>query len=265
MPKRKSNVKIENGKVVLSDKVLKIIESWRTEENSIWIDEYLNLLLNNSIVDCKKSRGHHIIPCFVFKDDSHKTRKETEPLADKIEGNLIELSVCNHLVAHYHIWKIFKNNLDAKMAFQRSCKQENIDNLTQEEVYIIGKMEEECAKTNKTEEEIKAKNKEYNEIHKEERNRKKREYNKTHKKEKTEYNKRYRELHEDDVKKKRKIYNEIHREERNRKGKEYRHQPCYDPIKNDFCTYTALRARKKRNKEKYKNVIPKDCIIKDGE
>jgi len=265
MPKRKSNVKIENGKAVLSDEVLKIIESWRTEENSIWIDEYLNLLLNNSIIDCKKSRGHHIIPCFVFKDDTHKTRKETEPLADKIEGNIIELSICNHLVAHYYIWKIFKNNLDAKIAFQRSCKQENIDNLTQEEIYIIGRMEEECAKTNKTEEEIKAKNKEYNTIHREERNRKNREYNKTHKKEKAEYNKRYRELHEDDVKKKRKIYNEIHREERNRKGKERGNQQCYDPKENEYCTLYALNARKKRNKEKYKDVIPKDCVIKDEE
>ena len=262
MPKRKSNVKIENGKAVLSDEVLKIIESWRTEENSIWIDEYLNLLLNNSIVDCKKSRGHHIIPCFVFKDDTHKTRKETESLADKIEGNIIELSICNHLVAHYHIWKIFKNNLDAKMAFQRSCKQENIDNLTQEEVYIIGKMEEECAKTNKTEEEIKAKNKEYNEIHKEERNRKNREYNKTHKKEKAEYNKRYRELNEDDVKKKRKIYNEKNKEERNRKGKEYGNQKCYDPEEKNYCTLYALRTRKRRHPEKYKDVTPTDYIIK---
>ena len=35
---------------------------------------------------------------------------------------------------------------------------------------------------------------------------------------------------------------------------------CYDPKENDFCTYGALKSRKKRYAEKYKDVIPQDCI-----
>ena len=44
MPKRNSTVKIVDGKVVLSDEVLNIIESWRTEENSEWVDKYLEII-----------------------------------------------------------------------------------------------------------------------------------------------------------------------------------------------------------------------------
>lgn len=43
--------------------------------------------------------------------------------------------------------------------------------------------------------------------------------------------------------------------------KEFRE--CFDPIDNTFCTYNALRKRKWRNKEKYKNIILSECIIRD--
>ena len=68
MPRRKSNVKIENGKVVLSDEVLKIIESWRTEENSIWINQYFEYLSYESNLSAEKYNLHHIRPCCTFKD-----------------------------------------------------------------------------------------------------------------------------------------------------------------------------------------------------
>ena len=77
MSRRKSNVKIENGKVVLSDEVLKIIESWRTEENSIWIDKYKLILLDTSNISAEKFRSHHIILVFLFKDEIYSNRKKS--------------------------------------------------------------------------------------------------------------------------------------------------------------------------------------------
>ena len=39
------------------------------------------------------------------------------------------------------------------------------------------------------------------------------------------------------------------------------HQQCYDPKMKDFCTLGALRGRIYKNKELYKDINPKDCII----
>ena len=36
---------------------------------------------------------------------------------------------------------------------------------------------------------------------------------------------------------------------------------CFDPIKENNCTIKALKLRKCRNKEKYKDVNPINCII----
>ena len=60
-------------------------ESIRNEENSIWIDKYFEYLSDESNLIATKYRKHHIIPCFSFKDENHKTRKETLSLADKVE------------------------------------------------------------------------------------------------------------------------------------------------------------------------------------
>lgn len=46
--------------------------------------------------------------------------------------------------------------------------------------------------------------------------------------------------------------------------KKYKSQQCYDPKRENFCTLGALIGRKYRNKEKYKDVNPKNCIIKDN-
>lgn len=47
--------------------------------------------------------------------------------------------------------------------------------------------------------------------------------------------------------------------------KEYYAQKCYDPKENEMCTLSALAKRKMRNSEKYKDVIPTDCIFKSEE
>ena len=117
---RKANVKIENGKVVFSQEILDYFESLRNEETSEWINKCFEVLSDPSNFNAEKYNIHHIRPCFTFKDENHKTRKETEPLADEFNGNLIKLSVYNHLFIHYYLWKIF-NNKDSKLDFQRMC------------------------------------------------------------------------------------------------------------------------------------------------
>ena len=94
MPRRNSTTEIKNGKVVFSKEVLSYFESIRTEENGIWIDKYFEYLSDEENLSAEKYNGHHIIPCFTFKDETHRTRKETESLADKVEGNIIKLSIC---------------------------------------------------------------------------------------------------------------------------------------------------------------------------
>ena len=42
----------------------------------------------------------------------------------------------------------------------------------------------------------------------------------------------------------------------------HNNQKCIDPIKNNECTLSALQKRKRTNKELYKNINPRDCIIK---
>lgn len=48
-----------------------------------------------------------------------------------------------------------------------------------------------------------------------------------------------------------------------KKDKEKREKLCFDPIVKGVCTLCALRLRKYRNKEEYKDVILKDCLIED--
>ena len=40
-----------------------------------------------------------------------------------------------------------------------------------------------------------------------------------------------------------------------------RRQICIDPIIGDTITYSALQARKNRNKEKYKDVVLRQCLV----
>ena len=54
------------------------------------------------------------------------------------------------------------------------------------------------------------------------------------------------------------------KEEISEKHKKYNNQLCFDPTNGTKCTLGALMGRKCRNKEKYKDVNPKNCIIKDN-
>ena len=263
MPRRNSTTEIKNGKVVFSNEVLEYFESIRTEENSAWIDKYFEYLSDESNLSAEKYNGHHIIPCFTFKDETHRTKKETEPLADKVEGNIIELSIYNHLLAHYCLWKIYDNR-DSKNTMQRMCGEEKyIDTLTEQELKEIAILKEECAKKNLTEEERKKKKyarvKKYKNSHKQQVSEQGKRYRESHKEEKARYDKEYKRRNKEKIKKKNKENYENNKDKISEKGK----QLCFDPIKNKPCTLNALKCRKQRNKELYKDVTPTQCIIKN--
>ena len=269
MPRRNSTVEIVDGKVVFSQEVLSYFESIRTEENGTWIDKYFKYLSDKSNLTATKYSGHHIIPCFTFKDETHKNRKETEPLADKIEGNIIKLSVYNHLLAHHCLWKIY-NNRDSKTTIQR-MRKEDVDDLSENEIKEIAKIQEECAKENQTEEEKKNYRKEYywndregaiqraNEWAENNQDRVKKNKDNWYQRNKEKISQKNKENRE-----------ELRIKERKRRHKnkeriaELDARPCRDPIReNEICTWNALKKRKHRNKELYKDVILPNRLIKD--
>ena len=231
--------KIKNGKVVFSDEIIEYYENIRTEENSEWIDGYFDVLSDVSNFDSKKYNQHHIRPCCTFKDENHKNRSQTQELGDAFNGNIIKLSVYNHLFAHYYLWKIF-DDIDLRTAFQRMCGEgKYIDNLTEDEIREIAKLNEECANENKTEEEYKEYRKQWYENNKEERSKKAKE---RYEKDKERY--------------------ENNKEEISKQRKERNQKLCEDPIKGDKCKYSTLNARKYSHPDLYVGIIASKCIIK---
>ena len=151
MANRNSTVEIKDGEVVFSEEVLSYFENLRNEENSEWIDKYFDILSDSSNFDALKFNIHHIRPCFTFKDNEHTKRKETKSLGDKFNGNLIKLSIYNHILAHHCLWKIF-DNWDSKNTFQHMCGIKiYIENLSENELCKIASLREECVqkKSNK--------------------------------------------------------------------------------------------------------------------
>ena len=286
MPRRNSTTEIKDGKVVFSKEVLSYFESIRTEENGAWIDKYFEYLSDEENLSAEKYNGHHIIPCFTFKDETHRTRKETEPLANKVEGNIIKLSIYNHILAHYCLWKIF-DNYNSKHAIQYTIgKDKEINDLSENQIKEIARIREECAEKNQTEEEMKEKQKEYRKSEKGKENQRKRsaKYNNTHKELVSKRKKKYRENNKDKISQywseyyknnKDEIYKNKKEYRKNNKEKcqEYNHeynekyfkQLCYDPIKNDYPTLGALRGRIYNHKELYKNIIPTECVIEENQ
>ena len=286
MPRRNSTVEIVDGKVVFLKEVLSYFESIRTEENSAWIDKYFEYLSDEENLTAEKYNGHHIIPCFTFKDETHRTRKETEPLADKVEGNIIKLSIYNHILAHYCLWKIF-DNYNSKHAIQYTIgKDKEINDLSENQIKEIARIREECAEKNQTEEEMKEKQKEYrmsergkesqrkrsakyNNSHKELVSKRKKKYRETHKEEISQYWSEYYKNNKEQVDKTHKKYRDEHKEDYQKYNHEYSEkyfkQLCYDPIKNDYPTLGALRGRIYNHKELYKNIIPTECIIEENQ
>ena len=320
MPRRNSTVEIKDGKVVFSQEILEYFENIRNEKNSEWIDKYFEVLNNEENINAEKYSVHHIIPCFTFKDENIKNRKDTEHIADSIEGNKIKLSHYNHIFAHFYLWKIY-NNQDSNHSFRQMCGKKYTNDLTEDELKNIATLIEECAKENKTEEEIKEHSREYyiknkdsilekrkqkynenrdeileqrkiyNQENKEmisERKKKKykenrdeilenkKEYYKENRDRILEQKKAYSQENKESISKRRKKHYEENKEEiiekvkehykNNReeilaKNKKRESQLCFDPKEEDICLYSTLRGRKQRHKEKYKDVILKDCVI----
>ena len=271
MPRRNSTVKIVDGKVVFSKEILEYFESIRNGENSIWIDKYFEYLSDESNLSATKYNLHHIRPCCTFKDEEHKNRKETLPLGDAFKGNIIKISVYNHLLSHYCLWKIFDTR-DTKDAIQRMCVQEKyVENLTEAELKEIAKLQEECAKENRTEEEKKEYMKEYCKQNKDKILKRANEWAENNQDRVKKNKDNWYQRNKEKISQK----NKENREELRIKERERRHKnkeriaeldarPCRDPIReNEICTWNALRKRKHRNKELYKNVILPNCLIKD--
>lgn len=270
MPRRNSTVEIVDGKVVFSEEVLSYFESIRTEENSVWIDKYFEYLGDESNLSATKYNLHHIRPCCSFKDNEHKNRKETLPLGDKFKGNIIKLSIYNHLLAHYCLWKIY-DNWDSKNSIQKMCGQKQyMDNLTENELKEIAKLKEECVKENQTEEEKKNYRKEYYWNDREGAIQRVNEWTEKNQDRVKKNKDNWYQRNKDDILKERKSnrpkylekernYRRTHRD----KVLERNNRPCKDPIYHDVCTWNALRKRKHRNKELYKDVILPNCLIKD--
>lgn len=274
-----------------SFEILDYFDSITTDENFKWIEKYFNVLMKNENINTLKFDNHHIIPCALLKDENHKFRNETVILANEINGNLIKLSYENHIIAHYCLWKIFPNNEDIRRPIYLMLGKININELTETKVKELAKIQEECRKANMTDEEKKeylknwhlskkeernAKAKEYHknnkehldkkakewrEKNKEERNRKERERYKNNKEKYQKQHKEYYENNKEILAKKEKEYRKNNKEKLSEKGKERNNRLCYDPIKEEYCNYNILKYRKSKNKEKYKDVILKDCII----
>ena len=306
MSKRNSTVEIVDGKVVFSKEVLEYFESIRNEENSEWIDKYFEVLSDENNLTATKFHSHHIRPCHTFKTEGYKTRNQTQKLGNEFNGNLIKLSIYNHLFAHYYLWKICDDK-DSKFVFQSMSGESNyIENLTENELKEIARLKEECAKENQTEEEKKEyhrlyckkwrkehpdydkteKAKEYKRIwqinNKDRLKEKRKNQPKTEKQKIAERlnSKKYYETHKNDEKfkegrkrQKAKESSKIqarnysrekyknNKEEILEKTKQLNARKCIDPIKGEECTYCALKHRKSKYKELYKNVILSQCVI----
>ena len=142
MVNENSTIEIKDDKVVFSTEVLSYFESLRNEETNEWIDKYFEVLSDSSNFNAEKYNIHHIRPCYTFKDKTHKNRKQTENLADEFNGNLIKLSVYNHMKAHYFLWKIF-DNWDSRHAIQQMCGLHlYLDDLSESELDKIASIKE---------------------------------------------------------------------------------------------------------------------------
>lgn len=270
MSKRNSTIKIKDGKVVFSEEVLSYFESIRNEENSEWIDKYFEVLSDGNNLSARKFNHHHIRPCCTFKDEVHKNRRETQSLGDEFNGNIIKISVYNHLLAHYCLWKIY-DDWDSKNAIQKMCGQKKyIGDLTEDELTEIAKLKEEYTKENQTDEEKKEYYKEWYEENKDKVLEYVNEWTENNQ-DKVKKNKdNWYQKNRDDILKERKDNRPKYLEKERNYRRTYRdkvlernNRPCKDPIYHDVCTWCALKHRISRNKELYGDTKLLDCLVKD--
>lgn len=149
---KNATVKIENGKVIFSQEILDYFENLRNKETSKWIDKYFEVLSDSSNINATKFDIHHTISCFAFKDENHKNRRKTKPLADNIKGNLIKLSIYNHILAHYYLWKIFKTE-NSRTPLILMCNNKHAEILNENQIKHIARIREEYRKKNMSSEE----------------------------------------------------------------------------------------------------------------
>lgn len=264
-----------------SFEVLDYFDSICTDENYKWIVKYFNVLMKKENKTAEKFNDHHIRPAFTFRDDNHKNRKETKSLANEVNGNIIRLSVQNHIKAHNYLRFIFKNTIYegyARSAIYIICKKRNVENFTESEIDEIAKIIEDCAKENKTKEERKQYDKQwylenrdrllergkvYAEANKEKRSANGKKWYKENKERHDAWQKEWNNNHKEERKEYDKKYREENKEEISRKKREYDNQTCLDPIKEKPCTLSALRYRIRSHPDLYKNIIATDCIIKE--
>ena len=266
-----------------SFEVLDYFDSIATNENYEWIEKYFNILMRKENKIAKKFNDHHIRPAFTFRDDNHKNRKETKSLANEVNGNIIRLSVQNHIKAHNYLRFIFKNTIYegyARSAIYVVCRKRNVENFTESEMDEIAKIIEECSKENKTDEERKQHHKKwylknrdkvleqckiYDEANKEKRNAKSKKWYSENKERHKEWQKEWEENHKEERKEYQREWRKDNADKCRKNENERNARMCIDPTDGTKCLYGTLRSRKVRNKEKYKDVVPKDCIIKENQ
>lgn len=152
-----STVTIIENQVVFSKEILEYFKSLRNEETNKWVNKYIGVLSDTSNFDAPKYHIHHIKPCWLFKDETHKTRRKQEKLANAVEGNRIKLSIKNHIKAHYYLFRIYN---DKSSKYSISCLFKhipNLINLTENEINEIAEMIEFYKETNQIEEDHKRK------------------------------------------------------------------------------------------------------------
>lgn len=246
---------------VFSFEVLDYFDSIATEENYNWIEKYFDILMKDENINAEKFEIHHIRPCCTFKDKEHRTRKQTLPLANKFDGNLIKLSVYNHIFAHFYLWKIF-NSRDSKEAFQRMCGEKiNTDIFTENELRIIARLKEECAKKNQTEDERKNLDKQWRKDNKEKLLKKRKEYYENNKEEILEKIKDQYKNNRDEILKQKKERYKNNKEEILEKSKQYRENNKDEIAKRKKNYYEKNKEEiSKKNKKRYEN--NKENILK---
>lgn len=65
----------------------------------------------NKIIDFRKSNP---LPEGQYGEDHHIVPKSICPLLKKAKGNIVKLTAQEHFMAHYHLWKAFRDELHEK-------------------------------------------------------------------------------------------------------------------------------------------------------
>ena len=228
---------------VFSFEILDYFDSIATDENFEWIEKYFNVLMKDENNSAEKFDMHHIRPCCTFKDKEHKNRKQTQKLGDGFNGNIIKLSVYNHLFAHFYLWKI-TDDKDLKITFQRMCGEgKYIDNLTEDELKDIARLKEECRKKNWTDDDKRTYSKQWYNENKEEISEKSKKRYKKNKEKILKRNKEWKDNNKEKRKERGKLYRENNKEKIAKRGKEWYENNKEKKLKQDKERYEKIKKK----------------------